>query len=181
MPRLLDIGAGSKDVKVPPWYDGWEIVRLDIKPEAEPDLLMDACDLETIDGDQFDAAYASHLLEHIYPFDLPRFFSGLRHVLTANGFVEFHVPNALRACQEIAKRETLSAFCYDSPGGMITAWDMLYGYEPYQMAHGTPFVHHNAFDADRLSSTLNHYGFPIAYVLDCKWGFAGYHQRGITH
>ncbi len=169
MSRLLNIGSGASAISLPPWYRGWELVRLDIEPQTEPDLLMSALELDTLDGAQFDAAYSSHFLEHVYPSDMARFLVGILHVLTDNGFVEFRVPNALTACKIAAEAGSLGAFCYKSPGGTITAWDMLYGYEPYQMRYGEPMAHHNAFDPERLSALLGHSGFGIVYVQDVKW------------
>jgi hypothetical protein len=166
--KLLNIGAGPKEIPVLPWYHGWDVVRLDIEPEAEPDLLMDAMDLDTLEPGQFDAIYASHLLEHIYLFHLKRFLDGAGNVLKRDGFAEFRVPNALRACKAAAEAGSLGAFCYNSPGGKITAWDMLYGYAPYQNRYGEPMAHHNAFDAQRLAATLN-YRFPKVYVQDAHW------------
>ena len=167
--RLLNIGAGSKNIQVPPWYGDWEMLCLDINPAAEPDYLMDAMDLDTLEADQFDAAYASHLLEHIALFNLERFLGGVRHVLAPDGFAEFRVPNVLAACRVAVSEGSLSAFCYESPFGDVTAIDMLYGHELYQMAHGEPMVHHNAFDAQRLADTLNYYGFPLVYVQRIEW------------
>jgi hypothetical protein len=151
-------------VPIPPWYEGWDVVRLDIEAQNAPDLLMDAMDLDTLDGGQFDATYASHLLEHVYPFDLERFLGGVRHVLVADGFAEFRVPNVLQACEVAAKAGSLDAFCYRASAGVVTAWDMLYGWLPYQQRYGRPMAHHNGFSPKSLSDTLNHHGFPMVYV-----------------
>lgn len=170
--RLLNIGAGSKGIPVLPWYEGWDVVRLDIEPKAEPDLLMDALDIDTLKPGQFDAIYASHVLEHIYLFHLMRFLNGVRNVLKSDGFAEFRVPNALQACKVAVRKGRLSAPCYKIPGGMITAWDMLYGYTKYQMQWGEPMAHHNAFDPQRLAATLN-YVFDKVYVQDATWELRG--------
>lgn len=167
--RLLNIGAGPRGIPILPHYHDWDVVRLDIEPTNEPDLLMDAMDLDTLPAGQFDAAYASHLLEHIYVFDLARFLAGVRHVLTADGFAEFRVPNALRACRLAVEANSLSAFCYKVTTAHVTAWDMLYGYLPYQERYGEPMVHRNAFDPARLVSTLEGHGFPLVHVADAVW------------
>ena len=167
--RLLNVGAGAKNLAIMPWYEGWDVVRLDIEPLAEPDLLMDALDLDTLDAEQFDAIYASHLLEHIYPADLPRFLYGVQKVLVADGFAEFRVPNALAACEAAAKAGTIDAFCYASPGGNVTAWDMLYGYALYQIKYGAPMAHHDAYDSQRLLAALSYNGFGMTYVQTVRW------------
>ena len=70
--RLLNIGSGPASLTIPAYYGDWDVVRLDIELRNEPDLLMDAMDLDTLEAGQFDAAYASHLLEHIYPARMKR-------------------------------------------------------------------------------------------------------------
>ena len=162
--RVLNIGAGPKTTPIPPHYDGWEVVRLDTEAENEPDLLMDAIELDTLEPGQFDAVYASHLLEHIYPADLERFMAGVWHVLTDDGLAEFRVPDGLAACKRAAQAGNLDAFCYQSPAGAITAWDILYGYLPFQKRFGRPMAHHSAYDAGGLGLVLRAYGFPLVYV-----------------
>lgn len=167
--RLLNIGAGPRGIPVPPWWAGWEIVRLDIEPQNDPDLLMDAMALGTLEPGQFDAAYASHLLEHLYPMQLGEFLAGVRHVLTDDGFFEARVPNLLRACEQIARAGRVDAACYQSAAGLVTAWDMLYGYLPFQERYGTPMAHHNGFSPESLSTALRSYGFARTYVQAGEW------------
>ena len=167
--RLLNIGAGPKGSPIPPYYHDWEVVRLDVEPTNEPDLLMDAMDLDTLEAGQFNAVYGSHLLEHVYTFDLARFLTGVQHVLKPNGFAEFRVPNALAACKAAAEAGSLDAFCYQSPAGAITAWDMLYSYLPFQMRYGEPMVHKNGFSPATLQATLEEHGFPLVYSAGQHW------------
>jgi len=162
--KVLNIGAGPPQTPIPAYYDDCDVVRLDTEAENEPDLLMDALDLGELDAGQFDAAYCSHILEHIYPMDLGRFLSGIRHVLTDNGFAEFRVPDGLAACRTAVEAGTLDAFCYNSPAGPVTAWDMLYGWLPFQMRFGHAMSHHSAYSAQSLAATLNGFGFPLVYT-----------------
>jgi len=154
---------------VPPYYDGWDVVRLDIDAVNEPDLLMDALDIRTLGGENYDAAFGSHLLEHIYPADLERFLLGVYRALAPDGFVEFRVPDALAACRAAAEAGTMDAFCYQSSAGPVTAWDMLYGHLPYQLRFGAPMAHHNGFDQAHLVATLDLYGFTRVYVARNEW------------
>lgn len=167
--KLLNIGAGPAAIPIPPWYHDWDIVRLDTEEANKPDLLMDAMELDTLDAGQFDAAYASHLLEHFYPMQLERFLGGMRHVLKEDGYVELRVPDVMRACEAAVKAGTLDAFCYQVGRIRVTAWDMMYGYLPYQQLFGEPMAHHNAFTTQTLSDTLNHYGFPMVYIQAANW------------
>lgn len=162
--RLLNIGSGPPGAPVPPWFEGWDIVRLDLEPSNRPDLWMNALDLETLDAAQFDAAYASHMLEHIHLFDLKRFLAGVRHILINDGVFVVRVPDVLLACRVAARAGRLDVFCYDSPAGPVTAWDMLYGHRGFQMQFGAPMAHHGGYGATSLSDTLRTNGFETVYT-----------------
>lgn len=162
--KLLNIGCGPVGIPVPSTYRDWEIVRLDVEAEFTPDLLMDAMGLDTLDAGQFDAAYASHLLEHIYPAEVGRFLGSVRHVLTDDGFFELRVPDALAACERAAEAGMLDAHCYDSPAGPVTSWDILYGYLAYQQRYGEPQAHHCGYSSASLVDTLHAGGFSLVYV-----------------
>jgi len=168
-PRLLNIGSGPASLTIPAYYEDWDAVRLDIEPRNEPDLLMDAMDLDTLEASQFDAAYASHLLEHIYPQGLERFMRGVHHVLVADGFVDFRVPDALAACRRATEDGTLDAPCYTVAVGTVTAWDMLYGYLHYQQVMGPAMAHHNGFSQQTLTGTLQAFGFGRVYIARNEW------------
>ena len=170
--RLLNIGCGPIGIRVPPRYRDCEVVRLDVEPGYEPELLMNALDLDTLEPGQFDATYASHLLEHIYPKDLERFLGGVRHVLTDEGFAEFVVPDALQACQQIARTGEMDAFCYQSAAGPVYGWDMLYGKRAYQERYGGDMAHHNGFSPAMLAAALREFGFPLVYVRTGPWTIA---------
>jgi hypothetical protein len=162
--RLLNIGCGPKETPTPAHYDGWDIDRLDMEARHQPDLLMDALDIGTLPWQSYDATYASHLLEHIYPVDLEKFMLGVYRVLKPDGWCEFRVPDALAACVAAAKAGSLDAPCYDTPAGMVRAWDILYGYLPFQMAMGRNMTHHNAYSQETLTATLQTYGFGLVYL-----------------
>lgn len=162
--RLLNIGSGPPTVPMPPHYDGWDVVRLDMEASFEPDLCMDALDVGTLPWGSYDAAYCCHFLEHLYPADLDRFLLGVYRVIGPDGWFEVRVPDALAACKAAAFHDDLDAPCYDSPGGLIRAWDILYGYLPYQMREGKVMAHHNAFSQRSLTDTLRLYGFGLVYV-----------------
>ena len=77
--RLLNIGAGP--IAAPREYKGWDIITLDIDESTYPDLCMDARDLTTLKAGQYDAVYASHVLEHFSECDVERVLWGFYHVL----------------------------------------------------------------------------------------------------
>ena len=58
--RVLNVGGANKDTPIPPHYDGWEHLLLDIDPRGKPDIVCDARELQSLEGGQFDAIYCSH-------------------------------------------------------------------------------------------------------------------------
>jgi len=167
--RLLNIGCGPRGAPMPAHYHGWDVVRLDIEPTHEPDLLMDALDVGDLAGEDYDAAYASHLIEHIYIWQLEQFLGGVHRALGPDGFLELRVPDAMAAVRVAARAGTLDARCYESSPGWVTAWDMLYGYAAYQHRYREPMVHRNGFEERTVIATLRAHGFPNVLVARNEW------------
>lgn len=83
--RLLNLGCGGR--RHPDWTNA------DLVP-AGPDVL--AVDLRgrlPFDGGQFDAVYASHVLEHLTPLEARRFLGEVRRVLCSGGVARIVVPD----------------------------------------------------------------------------------------
>jgi hypothetical protein len=143
--KVLNIGAGGKGIPIPPHYQGWDIVRLDIAPEAEPDILLDARQLATLPAEQFDAAYSNHFLEHMPPWELAEILKGMRHIIKPEGWIETRVPDLLALIRLVATDKLdVDSFVYSSPGGNIHVDDIIFGFAPYRqrsefMAHKTGF------------------------------------------
>ncbi|MBI5908492.1 MAG: hypothetical protein HY848_00825 [Betaproteobacteria bacterium] len=70
---VLNVGGGGKSVALPPHFQGWEQLLLDIDPRVGADLVCDARALrESAAANSFDAIYCSHNLEHYYPHDVDK-------------------------------------------------------------------------------------------------------------
>lgn len=80
-PKVLNVGGNSKAIALPPIFDGYEHLLLDIDPTGKPDLLCDARELTSTPAAQYDAVYCSHNLEHYFRHDVPRVLAGFIHVL----------------------------------------------------------------------------------------------------
>ncbi|MDD1616033.1 MAG: type 11 methyltransferase [Methylococcaceae bacterium NSP1-2] len=87
MKKVLNVGGNSKLIPLPPEYEGWDHVLLDIDPKVYPDVLCDARELMGLAGAQYDSVYCSHNLEHYYHHDVKKVLAGFSHVLKADGFV----------------------------------------------------------------------------------------------
>jgi predicted SAM-dependent methyltransferase len=98
--KVLNVGGNSKAIALPPVYQGWENVLLDIDPKGQPDVLCDARELAGLAGGEYDAVYCSHNLEHYHRHDVPKVLAGFRHVLKAEGFAHIRVPDMALAFKE---------------------------------------------------------------------------------
>jgi predicted SAM-dependent methyltransferase len=65
----------------------WQEVRLDIDPEARPDLVGSITDMsKLIPSESFDAVWLSHSLEHLYAHEVPATLSEFKRILKPTGF-----------------------------------------------------------------------------------------------
>jgi len=63
MKKVLNVGGNSKAIPLPPQYEGWDHVLLDIDQKGNPDVLCDARELITLPESVYDSVYCSHNLE----------------------------------------------------------------------------------------------------------------------
>jgi SAM-dependent methyltransferase len=160
--RFLNVGGGSKNIKVPEFYDGWEHVLLDIDPLGSPDVCLDARELMTITSDQFDAIYCSHNLEHYFAHDVRKVLRGFHHVLKPDGFAEIRVPDMGGLFEEILSRKLdIDDVLYDSSAGPIRVLDVIYGYGRQIEASGVDFyAHRTGFTRKSIAEALRQANFP---------------------
>jgi len=159
--RVLNVGGGSKRIAIPPHFDGWTQLLLDIRPAAGVDVVRDARDLGDLGRDTYDAIYCSHNLEHYYRHDVDRVLQGFRHLLKPGGFVEIRVPDIGGLIELLAERGLdLEQEIYVSRERVITAHDMIYGYAPDIESSGEDFyAHKTGFSRDALIRALYANGF----------------------
>ena len=162
--RVLNVGAGGGVRPIHPIYDGWEVRSLDINPEAHPDVLMDAREMDQLPGLEYDSIYASHNLEHYYRQDLPRVLNGFRHCLKEDGFIMVQVPNMLWVANAMMSGHDIEDVMYVSPAGPIKAVDMIYGYGAYIDGTNDWMMHKNGFTPKSLGQVLANAGFPNVYI-----------------
>ncbi len=159
---MLNVGGGSKAIALPPHFQDWEQLLLDIDPRGGADLVCDARALrQTVDANVFDAVYCSHNLEHYYRHDVDKVLQGFLHVLKNEGFAEIRVPDIGGLVRLLARDGLdLEQEIYRSPAGPITAHDMIYGYGPEIEQSGQDFyAHKTGFSADTLVRALRASGF----------------------
>ena len=147
MPTVLHVGCGR--TRLPDWLDGYAEVRLDIDPNAEPDVCASMVDMGEIGP--FDAIYTTHTLEHIYPHEVPVALGEFKRVLKPGGFAVIVVP-------DLEGVEATDEVLYDSPAGPVCGLDMIYGMSSL-VAINPHMAHRCGFTAKTLREVLEAAGF----------------------
>ena len=165
--NVLNVGAGPPGTTIPEHYGGWDEVRLDIEPVYEPDILMDARDLQTaLDPGQFDAVHISHNLEHYYPHEVMGVLRGILHVLSEDGFAEIRVPDVIAAMRKaVFDNGDLDTFLYQAAAGPVVVHDALWGYPAYIERYGPAMGHHTGFSERTLRRALFDAGYNEVYMM----------------
>lgn len=144
---VLHVGCGRDTL--PAWLDGCNEVRLDIDPDAQPDIVASMTDLGEIGP--FDGVLSQHSLEHLSPADGARALAEFRRVLKPGGLVMIAVP-------DLEDMKPDFEVLYVSPGGPISGHDMFYGAS--WLVDANPFMAHKAGYVQRtLHEALERAGF----------------------
>lgn len=164
--RVLNVGGGNKSIPIPPHFDGWEHLLLDIDPRGNPDIVCDARALESLEACQFDAVYCSHNLEHYHRHDGAAVLRGFVHVLKPDGFAEIRVPDVQAVIRHaVGAGMELEDILYQSPAGPIAVHDVIYGYGKEIQASGNDFyAHKTGFTPKSLYRALEQAGFARTFV-----------------
>jgi hypothetical protein len=162
--KVLNVGGSSKAIAIPPVFDGWAHLLLDIDPRGEPDVLCDARKLDGMPPAAYDAIYCSHNLEHYYRHDVKKVLNGFAHVLRDDGFVYVRVPDMMELMRRTIEGQIdIDDVLYESAAGPITVQDVIYGLGTEIESSGQDFyAHKTGFSAASLEIALSRAGF--AYV-----------------
>jgi SAM-dependent methyltransferase len=161
--RVLNVGGDNKSIPIPPQYNGWQHLLLDIDPRGQPDVLCDARSLTSLDPAQFDAVYCSHNLEHYFQHDVGKVLAGFLHVLKDDGFAHIRVPDMGELMRRVvSKGLDIEDFLYESSAGPIRVIDVIYGWSiEIERSGNDHFAHKTGFTQKSLVSHLNASGFAI--------------------
>ena len=70
-PVLINAGSGARGGGwLPPLFDGWEHVRVDVDPAVRPDLVANVTDLYSIPTGCADAVWSAHCIEHLFAHEV---------------------------------------------------------------------------------------------------------------
>jgi SAM-dependent methyltransferase len=165
--RVLNVGGGNKTIPIPPHYDGWEHVLLDVDSRGDPDIVCDARELDSLPAGQFDAVYCSHNLEHYYRHDGAKVLRGFLHVLKPHGFAEVRVPDLECVMRRVVKDNMgIADVLYQSGAGPISVQDVIYGLGTEIEQSGSDFyAHKTGFTPKSLGQTLTAAGFGGVFLF----------------
>lgn len=164
--RVLNVGGNSKEIPLPPEFESFEHLMLDIDPETKPDICCDARKMGELAIGQFDAIYCAHNLEHYYRHDVKTVLTGFLHVLKPGGFVYAVVPDLMQLMHETVTRNLdIDDVLYQSPAGPIMVLDVLYGYSVEIERRGIDFfAHKTGYSKKSLAMAMKRAGFSITYT-----------------
>ena len=156
---LVNLGSGPREaISLPPYFDDWKQLRVDIDPSVEPDIVADLTDLSPIPDSHADAVWASHCIEHLYEHQVMRALHEFRRVVRDDGFVCVIVPD-LQSVANYVAADRLNEPIYDSPAGPITPHDIFFGYGAAIASGRTSMAHRCGFTPGTLQKCFEQLSF----------------------
>lgn len=150
--RVLHVGCGSKTIASMPeiFRTGeWAETRLDINPDANPDILCSMTDMAPVPTASFDAVWSAHNLEHLYFHEVVPALREFARVVRPGGFVMVAVPDLQTVAERIAQGR-IDEPIYTSPAGPVCPLDVIYGLRPALEAGNEFMAHKMGFTAESL-------------------------------
>lgn len=164
---FLHVGCGSASRKNTTRgfvVDPWREVRLDINPDAKPDVIGTMTNMVGVADESVDAVFSSHNIEHLNAHEVPVALREFARVLKADGFVVLTCPDLQSVCRLVAEEKLLEP-AYISNAGPIAPLDILYGHRP-ALAQGNSFMAHRCgFTKSVLQGVLAAGGFVQTMVM----------------
>jgi SAM-dependent methyltransferase len=144
--RVLIAGAGDEGQQ---WAtQEWEVVRLDIDPRTEPDIVGSMTDLG--DVGPFDAVACNNALEHLYPHEVEQALREFHRVLRPGGWAVIQVPDL----QDAKATEEMI------PEIGMTGLHLFYG-DPALLKEFPYMAHHCGFVESTLRRSMEMAGFSV--------------------
>jgi SAM-dependent methyltransferase len=164
MPTFLHVGCGQcRQGAATPGFatDAWIELRLDIDPDARPDVLCSMTDMAPLADGSMDAVFSSHNLEHLYAHEVHMALAEFARVLKPDGFCVITCPD-LQAVAALVAEDRLTELVYQSPAGPVAAIDMIYGHRASVAAGKLHMAHKHGFTEQTLTDSLLDGGFAMA-------------------
>lgn len=147
--RLLHAGCGGSVLPEFLSSRGYQEVRLDIDPDMKPDVVASLIDMGEIG--QFDAVYSSHVVEHLYPYQVRVALEEIYRVTSDTGFAMVIVPDleGVSATDDVL---------FESAIGPLSGLDLFYGCR-FDLERSPFMAHHSGFVSKTLEAALRAAGF----------------------
>lgn len=143
---VLIAGCGEEGQQ---WTDqGWRVVRLDIDPRANPDIVGSMTDLG--DVGPFDAVACNNALEHLYPHEVEKALREFMRVLNPGGVAVIQVPDL----QDVQATEDVI------PEIGLSGLHLMYG-DPARLEEFPYMAHHCGFVESTLRRVMESAGFSV--------------------
>lgn len=125
---VVNVGCGPPHANdLPPYFDDWHKLRVDVDRAVRPDIVADLTDLSPIPDGSAHAVWASHCVEHLYEYQVPLALAEFRRVLRDDGFVCIIVPD-LQTVASYLVADRLHETLYESDAGPVTPHDIVFGF-----------------------------------------------------
>lgn len=179
MPSFLHVGCGrTPKSRTTPILAGpeWHEVRLDIDPNAQPDIVASMTDMAAVPSQSMDGLYAHHTLEHLFPHDVPVALAEFARVLHPDGFAIIGCPDLQQIGALLVEGKLLETV-YVSPAGPISALDMVYGLGAALREGRHYMAHRGGFTQASLRQQLGRAGFATVVTRQHHYNITAYALR----
>jgi SAM-dependent methyltransferase len=151
---LVNLGSGPQGAAwLPTMFAEWRQFRVDVDPDAAPDLVADITDLSAIATGSANAVWSAHCIEHLYLPEVGRAIAEAYRILADDGFLCLIVPD-LQSIAGYIVNDRLHEVIYQSAAGPVTAHDMLFGFTPALAQGRTSMAHNCGFTPSLLMQKL---------------------------
>jgi predicted SAM-dependent methyltransferase len=158
--RILHCGNGGQGNEVfAHFFPSIKInsTTLDANPDCKPDIVSSVINIP-LEECTFDCVFASHLIEHLYIYEVEKALNEFYRVLKNKGFLIISCPDLeviAKAILDIGAESVL----YNSPAGPISPVQMLWGHSN-SIRNGNLFMSHKyGFTGKTLTQFLQRAGF----------------------
>src|SRR5215472_6333966 len=120
---FLNAGSGAAGHgRLPPFFDSWRQIRVDVDPSVTPDIVADIADLSFIKS-----GWSAHCLEHLYIHQVDPALAEFYRVQKEDSCAWLIVPDLQTIAQYIVS-DRLHEVIYESQAEFVTAHCVLFGF-----------------------------------------------------
>lgn len=126
-PKILEIGGyPNPQAHLMPFWEGAEVLHLNIDPESGADIIADAAEIPEEYHGQFDGVFASHVLEHFSYWNSKKVLAGWAACLKDGGQLHVVVPSWEWTARQVLSETPSPATYGHSFAGHVNPWDVHY-------------------------------------------------------